>query len=278
VNTNRLYVFDTIKEACLLCVAHFRLILSIATIFSILEVLQILILQVGGEAWWAQITGKALLGVAGFILDAVKNAALFAAFAHGGPIRWSLLRESINRFAARLVGVHIWIAVIGGALVAPIAFGVTAFGLNEPSEFVTFFAVAMAILWMIFLKYSLADPLVVVENCYAWEALRQSWYMTRNHVTYVAANYIVLGSTLVLIGRAVDYYLPDGWLGYLVFDLYQLPLNIMQIIWVSLAWAMYRRIKVADANPGALSEPPLPRRPVNAFTPIVPPSDPKSFT
>jgi membrane-anchored glycerophosphoryl diester phosphodiesterase (GDPDase) len=275
MNANRLFVYDTVKEACLLYVTHFRLILIIAVILSIPEVLQVLIIQIGGEAWWAQVTGKALLGVATFIMDAMKNAALFAALANGGPSQWSLLRDSINRFAARLVGVHVSIAVIGMIVIAPVSFSVAFFGIYESSTFVTIFSVAMAILWVIFLKYALADPLVVIENRYAWDALRQSWYMTRNHVSYVAANYIVLGVPLALIGIAVGRYLPGGWLGVLADDLYRLPLHILQAFWVTLAWAMYRRIKIADENSGTFSGPPSPTYPVNEFTPILPPSDPK---
>jgi len=268
VNTNRLFVFDTIKEACLLCVTHFRLILNIAIILSIPEVLQVLIIQIGGEAWWSQVTGKALLGVAIFIMDAMKNAALFTALANGGPSQWSLLRDSMNRFAARLVGVHVSIEVIGVIVVVPLSFSVAFFGIYESSTFVTFFSVAMAILWVIFLKYSLADPLVVIENRYAWDALRQSWYMTRNHLSYVAANYIVLGVPLALIGIAVGRYLPEGWLGVLADDLYRLPLHILQASWVTLAWAMYRRIKIADENSGAFSGLPSAPNPVTTFTPI----------
>ncbi len=244
---NRLFVFDTISEACRLWRAHLRLILIIALVLSIIDVLQNITVQVGGDAWWAQLTDKALLGVASFILDAVKNAVLLAMIINPGPLRWQEIRASINRFGARLVSVHLLIGVIAGVVIAPVIVIVASFRIFEAPAIVTALSIAMAILWVIFLKYSLADPLVVNENYYAMDALRRSWQMTRSHVTYVAGNYIVIGSAFALVGFAYQHCVPEDWSGLLIANLYSMALNACAMIWIPLAWCMYQRIKEADA-------------------------------
>jgi hypothetical protein len=248
MNSNRLLVFDTIGEACRLWAAHLRLVCIIALAVSIPEVLQIVIRQIGGNAWWAQITGKALLGVFLFILDAVKSAVLLTAIVNGGQLPKKKLLESINRFGSKLVGVHLLIAILGGVAVAFVSFCVAAFHLFEVPTLVTLLSVAMAVMWIIFLKYALTDPLVVIENYNVVDALRQSWRMTRNHLGYVAANYIAIGATFALIGVAGQHFIPNGWLGVLSSEIILLVVDGLGLIWVTLALCMYHRIKAADAH------------------------------
>lgn len=255
VKTKRLFVFDTLGEACRLWRAHVRLILIIALTLSTVEVLQTIIVQLGGEARWAQILGKALLGVASFILDAVKNAALIYAIINPGPLRWPEIRNSINRFGARLVGVHLLIGIIGGLAVAAVSCCVAYFRIFEAPKVVTLLAIALAIMWLIFLKYALADPLVVNENFFAMDALRRSWQMTRSHVTYVAANYIVVGIVFALAEYAYQYCLPQNWSAFLIAGIYSLAVNAFALVWITLAWCMYQRIKEADALPEPQSPP-----------------------
>lgn len=105
--------------------------------------------------------------------------------------------------------------------------------------------------YLVFIKYALADPLVVVENMGARNALQRSWEMTKGYFWFVAGCYLFLGlgdwlinwtMALPLLGGA-DY--GTNWVGVPG----EFGLELIDSTWIILSWCMYLRIKEVEASP-----------------------------
>jgi membrane-anchored glycerophosphoryl diester phosphodiesterase (GDPDase) len=123
---------------------------------------------------------------------------------------------------------------------------------------VTVLSLMVGVLFLVFLKYALADPLVVTKNSRARESLRISWHMTRGHFGYVLLCYLLLGGVLVVVGYFTPEFGAQGTFGMLADVVLQYFNGVLGTIWIVLAWVMYVRIKAADEEPNTLTSLELP--------------------
>ncbi|MCE0496860.1 MAG: glycerophosphoryl diester phosphodiesterase membrane domain-containing protein [Methylacidiphilales bacterium] len=106
--------------------------------------------------------------------------------------------------------------------------------------------------FLLLLKYALADPLVVVENMGARQALKRSWEMTKGHFVYVLGCYLFLWGGTWLIDWPLGKLDVDRLTG--VDFIFQLIRSLIDTLWVVMSWCMYLRIKAADQPPVGHSE------------------------
>ena len=107
--------------------------------------------------------------------------------------------------------------------------------------------VIMVSLELVFLKYALAYPLVVVEKLRARSALRRSWGMTKGYFWYVAGCYIFLGAGEWVVDWAMSLPLGNtnsspGWIGIVV----GFASNLIDTLWTVQSWVMYLRLKEVE--------------------------------
>jgi len=108
-------------------------------------------------------------------------------------------------------------------------------------------------LYLALLKYALADPLIVLENRDAWDALEQSWVMTRGFLWYVIGCYLVLGLlqfgvTLGIGSFSATLKGPGTWL-------LELTPYVFAPLWIVMGWCMYfdiRKTRRSDFPVGIL--------------------------
>jgi len=113
-----------------------------------------------------------------------------------------------------------------------------------PLKMYSIFGVGLA---LVLLKYALADPLIVVENFGAWNALKRSWVMTKGHFWYVAGCYLFLGAGNWILNWLFSALLKDtdSGLNWLWLSTH-LGLRLFDSLWIILSWCIYLRIKKTD--------------------------------
>ena len=198
-------------------------------------------------------------GVAAVILGVLKTTP---------PATWATVSMSIRYYTWPLIILSVLLGIIAFLITLPFSFVVAFYGFGslghgskvvEQSYFIKLLAVLMAILYLIFVKYALADPLIVIEEMEPLTALKRSWQMTRGRFWYVLGCYVLVGTT--------EYFM------LLPFQIYESPhsFNCAKAIdllisgaftcyWVLLAWCMYWRIRDAEnpATEATLSPPESP--------------------
>ena len=153
---------------------------------------------------------------------------------------WKAVRSCVKIYTWTLFRLNILIGLI--AILVAIPFGLVM-RVTGSSANITLFVTG---LYLVLVKYALADPLVVVENLNARDALYRSWEMTKGHFWYVAGCYLFLGFGEWLIHKLMGPSLNGTDRGS-VWILVQLGLRTIDSLWIFLSWCMYQRIKEADA-------------------------------
>jgi uncharacterized membrane protein len=112
-------------------------------------------------------------------------------------------------------------------------------------------------MYLIMVKYALADPLVVKEGMGARAALKRSWQMTRGAFWYVLGCYCFLLAVQQLLNWLfASIRFPSGPAG-LSGLLVNLTKEVVSPLWIIVSWVMYNQIKerdreaTADRNPAA---------------------------
>jgi hypothetical protein len=195
-------------------------------------------------------TGLALAAFGALLLSplcsVLNSAAILGLLAKSEQITaWFAIRNSIEANTWTLYRLFWLLALIVVLLFLPFVWLVRLFG---SAKIITLFVVG---LYLIFIKYALADPLVVAENMGAVAALKRSWKMTKDHFWYVAGCYLFLGLSNWLIGWMLKWMVtsPFNVGGYRMLaadQLVALCLHLIQPMWIISAWCMYREIKALD--------------------------------
>ena len=162
---------------------------------------------------------------------------------------WPVIRDSVRRYIWPLFILSLLLAIIAFLITVPFGFilGRVAFGATESSSYlVGFLSMLIAILYLVFAKYALADPLVVVENLNPLAALGRSWRMTRGRFGYVVGCYIFVGTGEYFLSQLAQYFEISSAVTW-VNSVDAFINSVIACYWIFLAWVMYMRIKAAEA-------------------------------
>ena len=240
-----LSVFSTLKEMLFLWVRNFWYLVALTLITGTFAIF-LECLDNYGQAQRSLLLP--LLGMSvplgGLLLDAVNAAAILGLLRRqslgktAGVAVWS----SIETYTWTLFRLIFLIGIIAVPFIAAMVGVVLILKLGQIAFLIGF------AFFLIFLKYALADPLVVVENLRARAALKRSWKMTKGHFWYVMGCYLFLGAGEWLINWLMALPLPDAdaktsWVGIPV----EFGSKLIDSMWIILSWCMYLRIKETDA-------------------------------
>ena len=196
------------------------------------------------------------------VLIDIAIAAMVAAVILGvlkapSPAGWLTIKVSIRSYTWRLIILSILLAIIACLVTIPFSFIIAFYGFSATEHgpgivahnyFIDFMIMLMAILYLLFVKYALADPLIVIEGMGPLAALKRSWQMTRGRFGYVLGCYVFLGTAEYFIGALLrNYESPHRFTWVKAIEL--LITSVLTCYWILLAWCMYWRIKQADAPP-----------------------------
>jgi hypothetical protein len=183
--------------------------------------------------------------IAMIISDAFSSAGILGVLKaqSSGLSPWSSIKDCVRKYIWTLLRVVTILTLIGGIFVVVSQFIFINFiYLFSPKGF-SFVAALSGVLFLIFLKYALADPLVVLEERGAWDALARSWRMTQGHFWYVLGCYLFLWLGFWLVDW--PFHKLDHRIHAISFPI-QLFGAWLESLWIVLAWVMYFRIKAAD--------------------------------
>lgn len=259
-----LSISSTFREALLLALKYFWLLVVLAIMTKLPAIFM--------NVFWispkhsdpiATLVSFAVLLV-GVILDAANRAAVLALLTQtsGEVSVWRPIWNNIQDFTWTLFRVSLLLVGVAILLLIPVCLLIKLFG---SGNLVTVFATAM---FLIFAKYALADPLVVLENMGARAALKRSWEMTRGHFWYVAGCYLFLGGMMWFAEWLVEPPLHDrqasmAGASLMIHFCFALADNI----WIIIAWVMYHRIKTEEEHIAEVAK---------AFTTQSPPEPPSA--
>jgi hypothetical protein len=151
--------------------------------------------------------------------------------------------QSVRAYTWTLFRVSLLLVCVAIVCALPFGLIMRVFGVS------TFTIWLLTVFYLVFAKYALADPLVVLENMTARAALQRSWKMTKGHFGYVAGCYILLGGLQWLLHTLLSSPLDDASKQTFTYFMVRLYLDCADSLWIILAWVMYQRIKEADSQP-----------------------------
>jgi membrane-anchored glycerophosphoryl diester phosphodiesterase (GDPDase) len=158
---------------------------------------------------------------------------------------WKAIQETVKKFAWTLSGVFFNLGLIGAGVILAIAYLLSIcfpHRTADSSKFVYLFVIGI---YLFFIKYALAYPLVVVEYQAPGSALRKSWRMTKGHFWYVGGCYLFLWATLRLVQWLVP--IPAAGSPFIAeAPLLNLGWQLLDTMWIILSWCMYLRITETD--------------------------------
>ena len=205
--------------------------------------------------WFFPLTTAVLLTslVVGFILTAVATAAILGVLSRPAtePNPWPAMRRSIAKNIWTLCRLYLLLTVI--AMIPGLIMGMILATLKATaaSPVVMLFFV----IYLIMIKYALADPLVVKEGMGARAALKRSWQMTRGAFWYVLGCYLCLVAIEQLLHWlfASTHFTsePAGLSGFL-FDIAD---EVTSPLWIIVSWVMYNQIKAKEPEPAEMPAP-----------------------
>jgi hypothetical protein len=179
------------------------------------------------------------------VLDAAKAAAVLGLLRRGPQenMEYEAIWKSVKTYTWTLVRLSILIGLIAMLLAIPFALVMRIVG---PSKFIILF---LTTFYFFLVKYALADPLVVMENMNAVNALKRSWEMTKGHFWYVLGCYLFLwlGGWLITWAILLPVDAPDSSMGWAWLPVH-LGARFIDSSWLILSWCMYLRIKEAEAQ------------------------------
>jgi hypothetical protein len=170
-----------------------------------------------------------------------------------GPV-WPTVRASLRRYIWPLLILALLLSIIACLIVVPFSFLIAFFGIRmtNATYLFGFLGFLFAVLYLVFAKYALADPLVVVENMNPLAALGKSWRMTRGRFGYVIGSYVFVGTAEYFLTASFQHFEVMGTFGWSdAVD--QVIGSLFACYWILLAWVMYVRIRESETTP-----PPVP--------------------
>jgi hypothetical protein len=235
----QLSVLSTLKDTLVLWMQHFVFFVLLAIFLELPE--SVISHRPRGDLSFYNVAKGAEGFIVPIILQAIGAAATLSFLVRQSADKdWIVVARGVFRYTGQLVGVQVFIALASILVFAP-AFGIfweleTAFDISIIWVFL------IEGLFVIFLKYALANPLVVAENLKAWPALSASWRMTKNRFGYVFGCYLIFGVIDGLIRDRVENLSSPYWMRPEI----GLLLRLLGTYWFVLPWVMYLRIKAAD--------------------------------
>jgi hypothetical protein len=179
--------------------------------------------------------------LAAILFQAIGVAAALSLLSKQSPEKtWLVVVNGVQRSTISLIGVQLFLCIFAILLMIPVAliFYVShiLFGLSPLA------AVLGELIFLIFLKYALANPLVVAEKLNADAALHVSWRMTRNRFAFVFGCYLIVGVVEWAINYLARLLEVQPWISPATHFLSL----FMSTYWFVLSWVMYVRIKAAE--------------------------------
>jgi hypothetical protein len=241
-------VITTLRQALELGVRHFWLLLALSALAAVpSEAIGLIVGGTNGGPSFAD----AVIGFVGVVLavatDAIKTAAILGVL-KTSPSRADLvpvIRTSIRTYTWTLIRLSILLMLITFVVTIPFSLAAVALISMHVHVFVVqILLVMIAILYLVFIKYALANPLIVVEDMRARQALVKSWEMTKGRFWYVLGCYVLLGTAEYSISSVFTHFVPETP------KLFEIPLDTLndfcESVWVLVAWRMYLQIREAD--------------------------------
>jgi hypothetical protein len=239
-----LSILSVLGETLTLWGRHWRLFLLMAA-FLCFPALVIGNYHHRGELTGGDVARNAARIVFPAIFEAIGIAATLSLFARPSPDKpWLVMVRGVRGYTGQLVGVQVLLCLLAIVLMVPIMMLIWATDAIFDSAPVGI--ILGELIFLIFLKYALANPLVVAENFTAASALEVSWRMTRHRFVFVFGCYLIVGITEWVLNYSMGYValhlgVPNrGWAEILFLS------RFLNTYWFVLAWVMYRRIKTAD--------------------------------
>jgi hypothetical protein len=260
VTVNKLSVFETMREMLRLSTKHFRLLVVIGTVQATPSLASGIVVYLGATLGMKYLAFLALpILIITLILQAVCRAAVLGVLSAPAPeLALTSMRTAIRTRTWTLVRVSILLALIAIPIeLLSVCFAAMFAGFKLPGIF-AFISIMLGVLFLIFLKYALADPLVVTKGTNATESLKASWQMTCGHFGYVMLCYLLLGGVLAVIQHLTPKLTSYVTAELILAAIYTLASAVLSTTWIVLAWVMYKRIIEADALPGDAPPTPAP--------------------
>jgi hypothetical protein len=232
-----LFISITLRKAVLLWLRHFWVLMAITLLanlpFLLLDYIMPPRLSPSSHA-----LGLALL-LALFLrlfFLAAKTAAILGLLI-GDPTesRWHRIVDSLEENTWTFVRLFLLLSIFTALLT------LILLALLRSVHAPYFFVLPLTILYLIFIKCALANPLVVAERWQAWDALKRSWSMTRGCFMYVAGCYLIVAG----VEGTINWFMPKTVAGtnLLSFLLTHAFHILFDPLWLTLAWSMYLEIK-----------------------------------
>jgi len=241
-------VFSTLRDALLLWIQNFWYLVAF-TLITDTPQLFLLEFQTAGHDHTHSPTVMLVSLISLFSMvffNAVSAAAILGLLKRSSSENpaWLGVWNSVKIYTGTLCRLSIQIFFIAILVLAPI--GASLKALKAPHAA----GVMVIAIYLIFIKYALADPLVVVEHMSAWQALKRSWVMTKGHFWYVLGCYFVLWFMGWTVNAACGLNASNNTgqtTGISI--LLDLALYMFGSLWIIVPWCMYLRIKAADQPP-----------------------------
>ena len=253
-----LAIFVTFSEAIRLAARHLGLIITLALVdlipFALTPVVHSATAHLSYSSLYAFVALTVL--VVTFILIAIKSAAILGVLEKpASPWRSALNCIRLNMWT--LVRVKILLVLVAGLFLLPVYAISKAMGALDATHSQTHkFAFAfMAIIYLVFAKYALTDPLVVLEKSKAAVALEKSWEMTRGRFFYVLGCILALTALNIFVNSVFQHFGDINALNLLGLSHHFIS-DLIDSLSIFVAWEMYWRIKAIRATPPPTQSPP----------------------
>jgi hypothetical protein len=257
-----LAIFVTFSEAIRHATRHLGLIITLAIVdlipFALTPVVHGATAHPspGSLKTFAVLTTELTVSVVILILIGAKSAAIIGVLKEpASPWRSALSCIRLNTWT--LVRVKILLGLVAGLFLLPVyaiskTMGTLDVTHSQSHKFAFGF---MAIIYFIFAKYALTDPLVVLEKSKAAVAFEKSWEMTRGRFLYVLGCILALTALNIFVNSVLQHF-GDIKSPNLLGLSHHFISDLIDSLSIFVAWEMYWRIKAIRATPPPFAPPP----------------------
>ena len=256
----KLSVFGTLKETLLLASRYFWFLLLASVVAAAPTNLPTIRINQANTPTSREIGISVAVFVLIFVFGAMKAAGILGVLKQSNPQGklWPTVATSIHCYSGQLLKLQFLLTLIALAITVPVEalLWLVPVGL----EIAGVLTAAVAIIYLIFLKFALAFPLVVMADLEAEAALKRSWHLTRAHFFYVLGCYVTLAGLEYLLNQGIRHLPYDLYAGLLGWGL-KIFSDMLDSLWIILGWRMYQRIMEAESH-----EPP----PIDLLAPMNP--------
>jgi hypothetical protein len=247
-----LSIISTFRETLQLGVRYWKLVLGVSLVTATLLTLQgFNVVSTARSNMAVMLVAQLFLLVVQFVISAMTTAAVLGVLKspQNDSEFWSIIKLNIKAYTGTLIRLSLLLALFASAVTMPFGFAIAAFDLSKPTSFgllIKLFAFFIAILYLVFVKFALANPLVVVEGKNAIDAIIDSWEMTKGRFGYVLGCYVFLGTADYFAISLFGYVGPGGF-GFIEIA-GNIVAGIFGCLWDLMAWCMYQQIKACYAS------------------------------